>query len=390
MPACAGSSSARCAAWPRPGRHPALGADGADGGVPAAARRHRRLRRAGGLAADADRPAGGSRRGRGHGGDLRDRRDGRHRQDRAGGALGAAGCAALPVSPAPRPALLGGREDLLTDLGTRLSAGDGPWPRIVVLCGLGGAGKTSVAAEYAHRHLAEVGMAWQFAAGDPAVLAAGFGTLAAQLGARDVVDLRDPVASVHAVLAKFPVGWLLIFDKPSIFICSKGVRSDRMTWSIEAEGTARARHSLFISPRRLAYATGRSVAVQALFLGHQGRKRRPHGPFLPYTGRPRSGPDPQPWPLAVPLRNPAEVLTSATATGGPRTKSSLSTGQRLFTIAAQPSSSSRPSHPSRGIAGALRALAYCRRRARHPSPEEGRVGGFATMTKAVKGSGSAQ
>jgi hypothetical protein len=36
-----------------------------------------------------------------------------------------------------------------------------------------------------------------------------------------------------------------------------------MTWSIEAEGTARARHSLFISPRRLADATGRSVAVQA-------------------------------------------------------------------------------------------------------------------------------
>ena len=49
----------------------------------------------------------------------------------------------------------------------------------------------------------------------------------------------------------------------SIFICSKGVRSDRMTWSIEAEGTARARHSLFISPRRLADATGRSVAVGA-------------------------------------------------------------------------------------------------------------------------------
>ena len=120
--------------------------------------------------------------------------------------------AALPVSLAPRPALLAGREDLLADLGTRLSAGDGPWPRIVVLCGLGGAGKTSVAAEYAHRHLAEVGVAWQFAAGDPAVLAAGFGKLAAQLGARDVVDLRDPVASVHAVLAKFPVGWLLIFD----------------------------------------------------------------------------------------------------------------------------------------------------------------------------------
>ena len=36
--------------------------------------------------------------------------------------------------------------------------------------------------------------------------------LAAQLGAREVVDARDPVASVHGVLAAFPAGWLLVFD----------------------------------------------------------------------------------------------------------------------------------------------------------------------------------
>ena len=83
---------------------------------------------------------------------------------------------------------------------------------MVALCGLGGAGKTSVAVEYAHRHLAEVGVAWQFPAEDPAVLAAGFGELAAQLGARDLADTRDPVASVHAVLAGYPAGWLLVFD----------------------------------------------------------------------------------------------------------------------------------------------------------------------------------
>ncbi len=78
--------------------------------------------------------------------------------------------------------------------------------------GLGGAGKTSVAVEYAYRHLAEVGVAWQFAAEDATVLAAGFGELAAQLGARGLADTRDPVASVHAVLARFPAPWLLIFD----------------------------------------------------------------------------------------------------------------------------------------------------------------------------------
>ena len=108
--------------------------------------------------------------------------------------------------------MLAGREELLTALHTWLSAGDGPGPRTATLCGLGGAGKTSVAVEYAYRHLGEVGVAWQFAAEDAAVLAAGFGELAAQLGALGLADTRDPVASVHAVLAKFQPGWLLIFD----------------------------------------------------------------------------------------------------------------------------------------------------------------------------------
>ena len=44
------------------------------------------------------------------------------------------------------------------------------------------------------------------------MLAAGFGELAAQLGARDLADTRDPVASVHAVLAAYPREWLLVFD----------------------------------------------------------------------------------------------------------------------------------------------------------------------------------
>ena len=107
------------------------------------------------------------------------------------------------------PALLAGREDLLADLDHRLAAGGGAGPRIVALHGLGGAGKTSVALAYAHNHLAETGIAWQMVAEDPAVLAAGFGELAAQLGARDG---GDPVASVHGILAGYPAGWLLVLD----------------------------------------------------------------------------------------------------------------------------------------------------------------------------------
>jgi hypothetical protein len=117
-----------------------------------------------------------------------------------------------PVRLPPRLALFAGREGLLAALDVRLSAGDGAWPRIVSLCGLGGTGKSSVAVEYAYRHRMEVGVAWQFAAADANVLAAGFAELGAQLGVRDLFDIRDPVASVHRVLAGYEAGWILIFD----------------------------------------------------------------------------------------------------------------------------------------------------------------------------------
>jgi uncharacterized protein DUF4062/tetratricopeptide repeat protein len=111
---------------------------------------------------------------------------------------------------APRPAFLAGREGLLAELDTRLDGTGRTGPRVAALYGLGGAGKTSVALEYAYRHLAGVGVAWQLAAEDAAVLAAGFGELAAQLGT--LADERDPVASVHGALAASRAEWLLVFD----------------------------------------------------------------------------------------------------------------------------------------------------------------------------------
>jgi hypothetical protein len=80
---------------------------------------------------------------------------------------------------------------------------------VIVSTGLGGAGKTSVAVEYAHRQLARCGVVWQLPAEEPAALAAGFGELAARLGGGDVP--ADPVAAVHAALAR-RVDWLLVFD----------------------------------------------------------------------------------------------------------------------------------------------------------------------------------
>ena len=117
-----------------------------------------------------------------------------------------------PVSLPPRPVFLAGREEFLAGLDARLTGGPGTGPQVVALYGLGGAGKTSVAVEYAHRHLADVGLAWQFLAEDPEVLLADFARLAAQLDAREVADVRDPVVSVHTVLAAFGTPWLLVFD----------------------------------------------------------------------------------------------------------------------------------------------------------------------------------
>jgi hypothetical protein len=79
---------------------------------------------------------------------------------------------------------------------------------MVALCGLGGAGKTSVALEYAHRQLSWLRVVWQLPAGEPAALAAGFDELAAQLGAGSG---NPVVAAVHATLAQRD-DWLLVFD----------------------------------------------------------------------------------------------------------------------------------------------------------------------------------
>jgi hypothetical protein len=158
--------------------------------------------------------------------------------------------AALPVSLPPRPVLLAGREELLAGLDAQLSGGDGP--RVVALHGLGGAGKTSVALEYAHRHLAEAGLAWQLPAEDPALLLAGFARLAAQLGAREVIDARDPVASVHGVLAAYTAAWLLVFDNAP----------DRA--AVEAFLPPAGRGRVLITSQSAAWPPGQAVLVPVL------------------------------------------------------------------------------------------------------------------------------
>ena len=118
------------------------------------------------------------------------------------------GGAGVAVRLAPRPVYLAGREELLAGLDTRLAGRHAAGPAVVVLCGMGGAGKTSVAVEYAYRQADRCSVVWQLPAEDPAGLVAGFAELAAQLGAEVG---GDPVGRVHAVLARRD-DWLLVFD----------------------------------------------------------------------------------------------------------------------------------------------------------------------------------
>ena len=90
------------------------------------------------------------------------------------GQLAGPGGVGVAVRLVPRLAYLAGRGELLVGLEARLAAGRGSGPGVVVLSGMGGAGKTSVAVEYAYRQAAGLGVVWQLPAEEPAGLAAGW------------------------------------------------------------------------------------------------------------------------------------------------------------------------------------------------------------------------
>ncbi|RSM36788.1 hypothetical protein DMA12_39000 [Amycolatopsis balhimycina DSM 5908] len=84
--------------------------------------------------------------------------------------------------------------------------------KTVVLTGMGGVGKTSLARAYARHHRADYGVVWWIRAEETATIDGDFRTLLEILAPHDAGQISDAAAAVHALLADQPRPWLLILD----------------------------------------------------------------------------------------------------------------------------------------------------------------------------------
>ncbi|EYF03182.1 FxSxx-COOH system tetratricopeptide repeat protein [Chondromyces apiculatus] len=112
----------------------------------------------------------------------------------------------------PRNLSFTGRDQLIRELRTALTSGS-PAALTQAISGLGGVGKTQLAAEYAHRYASQYDVIWWVRAEEPAMIAEEFAQLAAALGLpeKDEADQRLAVEAVRSWLSRHD-RWLLVFD----------------------------------------------------------------------------------------------------------------------------------------------------------------------------------
>jgi tetratricopeptide (TPR) repeat protein len=109
----------------------------------------------------------------------------------------------------PNPFFIG-RDLLLAELQTRLQAPDVAVRR-VVLTGLGGVGKTSMAVEYVYRHHADYDLVWCVNGEQPASLLTDLAALASQLGLAADASQEAQLAALRSWLEHQP-RWLVVLD----------------------------------------------------------------------------------------------------------------------------------------------------------------------------------
>ncbi|MET0133581.1 MAG: tetratricopeptide repeat protein [Kibdelosporangium sp.] len=127
-------------------------------------------------------------------------------------------------------------------------------PTTMVLTGMGGVGKTSLARAYARNHRADYGVVWWIRAEEAATVDGDFRTLLEILAPHDAGEIRDAVAAVHALLADQPRPWLVILDNVPDVAAARGL--------VPAAGTG---HVLITSQATAHWPSGRTVvAVEPL------------------------------------------------------------------------------------------------------------------------------
>ena len=80
------------------------------------------------------------------------------------------------------------------------------------MSGLGGVGKTQIAAEYAYRSAQEYSLVWWVRAEDPATALSDYADLARRLGLKTPEETGRAIASAVRDWLSHNGGWLLIFD----------------------------------------------------------------------------------------------------------------------------------------------------------------------------------
>jgi tetratricopeptide (TPR) repeat protein len=128
------------------------------------------------------------------------------------GAAPAVGVPRAVFRAPPRNSIFTGREQLLVNLEAALVSGAST-ALVQAITGLGGAGKTQVAIEYAHRHRNHYRVIWWVRAESPETLLEDLAALATPLGLSVPPDAppADIAAAVRRALEDNP-GWLLVFD----------------------------------------------------------------------------------------------------------------------------------------------------------------------------------
>jgi tetratricopeptide (TPR) repeat protein len=199
----------------------------------------------------------------------------------------------------PRNLIFTGREQLLADLEAALVSGAST-ALVQAITGLGGAGKTQVAVEYAHRHRNHYRVIWWLRAETPETLLEDLAALAAPLGLTVPTDAppAEVAATVRRELETTP-GWLLVFDNADSLDVIRDHLSDRGHVLITSRNPAwRARATVldvdvWSPPEGVTFLltrTGRSdaggAAALAEALGHLPLALEQAGAFMEVNATP--------------------------------------------------------------------------------------------------------